>query len=107
MNSKLLINSVIEGLLCRAILVLVMAISPVFAQDNLPLKEGTEIIPVRPDGQRDWSANRYRVEGSQAVPIRPDGQRDWSSNTYRTEGGQIVPVRPDGKRDWSTSSGRR
>lgn len=64
------------------------------------LKDGTEIIPIRADGQREWSANYYRVEGDQVVPIRPDGQRDWSANTYRSEDGQIVPVRPDGQRDW-------
>ena len=76
------------------------------AQESLPLKEGTEIIPIRPDGQRDWSANHYRVENGEIVPIRPDGQRDWSANTYRSEGGQIVPVRPDGQRDWGASGFR-
>lgn len=89
-------------------LLLGVVLSPsAFAGDSTPLKEGTEIIPIRPDGQRDWSANRYRVEGDQAVPIRPDGQRDWSANTYHSEGGKIVPVRADGQRDWGASSGKR
>ena len=72
------------------------------AENQINLRDGAEVYPVRSDGQRDWQANHYRVENGQAVPIRPDGQRDWSANTYRTEGSRIVPVRPDGQRDWQT-----
>jgi hypothetical protein len=78
-----------------------------FSENQLALKEGTEIYPVRVDGQRDWQVNHYRVENGQAVPIRTDGQRDWSANVYRAEGGRLVPVRPDGQRDWQTSSQQR
>ncbi len=78
------------------------AISVAHAEDQLILKNGAEIYPTRPDGQRDWQANHYRVENGQAVPIRTDGQRDWSANVYRAEGDRVVPVRPDGQRDWKT-----
>jgi len=77
------------------------------AEGQLILKEGTEIYPVRPDGQRDWQTNHYRVENGQAVPIRTDGQRDWSANIYRAEGDRVVPVRPDGQRDWKSSAQQR
>lgn len=70
------------------------------AEDQINLKEGTEIYPARPDGQRDWRANHYRVENGQIVTIRPDGQRDWSANVYHIEGDYLVPIGPQGKRDW-------
>ena len=70
-------------------------------------KEGTTITPVRPNGERDWKSNSYRVEGGQVVQIRPDGQRDWSANTYRAEGNQIVPVSPNGERDWHANTLKR
>lgn len=82
-------------------------VSVAIAEEQLVLKEGTEIYSTRPDGQRDWQVNHYRVENGQAVPIRIDGQRDWSANVYRAEGGRIVPVRPDGQRDWQTSAPQR
>lgn len=82
------------------LVLLVCAISVSHAGEQLILKEGAEIYPVRTDGQRDWQANHYRVENGQAVPIRTDGQRDWSANVYRAEGDRVVPVRPDGQRDW-------
>lgn len=69
--------------------------------------EGERVYQYRPDGQRDWSANYYRVENGQAVPIRPDGQRDWNANIYRIERGQLVPGRPDGQRDWKLDTIRR
>lgn len=82
-------------------------VSVAHAEDQLILREGAEIYPVRLDGQRDWQANHYRVENGQAVPIRTDGQRDWSANVYRAEGDRIVPVRPDGQRDWKTPAQQR
>ena len=75
------------------------------AEDQINLRDGAVIYPVRTNGQRDWQANYYRVEEGEAVPIRPDGQRDWSANVYRSEGGSLVPVRPDGQRDWKTQQG--
>jgi len=72
-----------------------------FAENQLELKNGTEIYSVRANGQRDWQVNHFRVENGEAVPIRSDGQRDWNANVYRTEGDNIVPVRPDGQRDWN------
>lgn len=69
--------------------------------------EGERVYQYRPDGQRDWSANYYRIENGQAVLIRPDGQRDWSAKTYRIEGEQLVPVRPDGQRDWKVPTVQR
>jgi hypothetical protein len=72
------------------------------AENKINNKDGAEAYPVRPDGQRDWSANIYRVENGQAVPIRPDGQRDWSANVCREKSGHIVPIRTDGQRDWKT-----
>lgn len=83
------------------------AVSVAHAENQLILKEGAEIYPTRPDGQRDWQANHYRVENGQAVPIRTDDQRDWSANVYRSEGGSLVPVRPDGQRDWKTPAQQR
>lgn len=78
---------------------LVMVMLPCAAYAEA-LKNGTEIYPVRANGQRDWQVNHYRVENGEAVPIRPDGQRDWSANAYRPEGNRMVPVRPNGQRDW-------
>lgn len=78
---------------------------PSYAQEQMTLKDGTTIYPVRADGQRDWQANYYRVDKGDAVPIRPDGHRDWKANIYRPEGGNLVPVRPEGQRDWKTQQG--
>ncbi len=78
--------------------------SVALAEDQLILKDGAEIYPTRPNGQRDWQANHFRVENGMAVPIRTDGQRDWSANVYRTEGDHVVPVRPDGQQDWNAST---
>jgi len=75
------------------------------AQDQVNLKDGTTIYPVRVDGKRDWQANYYRVEKGEAVPIRPDGQRDWSANAYRPEDGSLISVRPNGQRDWKNQHG--
>ena len=83
------------------VLAVVLSCPAAYAEGQSNLKEGAEIYPTRPDGQRDWSANYFRVEKGEVVPIRPDGQRDWKANVYREEGGRIVPIRPDGQRDWN------
>lgn len=84
----------------KHIILAVVLTYPVYAETQSALKDGTEIYPVRADGQRDWQVNHYRVENGDAVPIRTDGQRDWSANVYRAEGDRVVPFRPDGQRDW-------
>ena len=86
---------------CRMILAITVAMIMLTCSAYAEaLKDGTEIYPVRADGERDWQVNHYRVENGEAVPIRPDGQRDWSANVYRSEGNRVIPVRPDGQRDW-------
>lgn len=89
--------------ICRMIFAIPLALllpCAAFSETQPVLKNGAEIYPVRPDGQRDWQADHYRVENGDAVPIRPDGQRDWNANSYHVDGEKVVPVRPDGQRDW-------
>lgn len=80
-------------------LAMLLTSTAVWAQESLPLKDGSEIIPIRPDGQREWRANHLHVDRNEIVPVRPDGQRDWGANSYRVKDGTLVQVRPDGQRD--------
>ena len=93
------------GDMCKTLLVAALVTSVAYADNQISFKDGAEIYPMRPDGQRDWGANYYRFVNGEAVPIRPDGQRDWKINAYRSEVGGIIPFRPDGQRDWNASAG--